>query len=109
MTQEQEFEEQVEVTLKNIRDLLITKGKEYRRNNNPYYNFEVGARITGETPEKVLHGFLLKHLVSMADIRNDISSGIEINPDKVEEKWDDALVYLIIEKAMILSRIENQK
>lgn len=109
MTQEERFDTQVEATLQEIRDLLIVKGVEYRRNNDVYHNFNQGARITGETPEKVLYGFLLKHLVSMADIRNDISSGIEINPDKVKEKWTDALVYLVIEKCMILDRIENQE
>lgn len=109
MTQEERFDAQVEATLQEIRDLLIVKGCEYRRNNDVYHNFNQGARITGETPEKVLHGFLLKHLVSMADIRNDISSGIEINLDKVKEKWTDALVYLVIEKCMILDRIENQE
>ena len=109
MTQEERFDTQVEATLQEIRDLLIVKGKEYRRNNDVYHNFNQGARITGETPEKVLHGFLLKHLVSMADIRNDISSGTEINPEKVKEKWTDALVYLVIEKCMILDRIESLK
>lgn len=108
MTQEERFDNQVESTLQEIRNLLIVKGKEYRRNNDVYHNFNQGAKMTGKTPEKVLYGFLLKHLISMADIREDISSGFEISSEKVKEKWTDALVYLVIEKCMILDRIEEQ-
>ena len=111
MTENQEkeirFNEQVEATLNKIRTLLIEKGKEYRRNNDVYHNFNEGSKISGAIPEKVLFGFLLKHLISMSDIRNDIESGAEISSDKIEEKWTDALVYLIIEKCMILERIEK--
>ena len=103
------FDEQVEATLQKIRHLLIVKGQEYRRNNDVYHNFNVGAKMTNLSPERVLHGFLLKHLVSMADIRDDIDAGVDLNPDRIEEKWTDALVYLVIEKCMILDRIEKHK
>ena len=29
-------------TCEDVKHLLLIKGKEYRRNNNPYHNFEVG-------------------------------------------------------------------
>lgn len=98
------FEQIVEETLIQVRELLLIKGKEYRRNNNPYHNFETGSDMSGMIPEKVLFGFQLKHLISMQDIRNDLEKGIIPCPDKVNEKWNDALVYTLIEKAMILHR-----
>ena len=66
------FNELVEETLNEIRETLIVKGKEYRRNNNPFHNFDVGAQRSGLIREKVLDGFLLKHEISIADITNDL-------------------------------------
>jgi hypothetical protein len=107
--QEKFFETQVENTLEKIKVLLIKKGKEYRRNNDVYHNFNVGAMISGKTPERVLQGFLLKHLISYQDILNDIEQGKLPSSQLVEEKLNDIILYYIIQKCMILDRIENQK
>ena len=45
--QNEYFEEVVENTLLKIKELLIVKGREYRRNNNVYHNFDQGAKIKG--------------------------------------------------------------
>jgi hypothetical protein len=87
----------------------LVKGKEYRRNNNPYHNFEVAARKKNITPEKALDGFLLKHLVSYDDMLNDIEQGVLPKIEVVEEKFSDILVYFMIQKAQILNRIKNEK
>jgi len=105
---EYDFEENVDKTLAEIKELLLVKGREYRRNSNPYHNFEKGAEMSGETPEKVLFGFQMKHLISMSDIRDDISKGILPTEEKVNEKWNDSLVYTLIEKCMLLNRIKNK-
>jgi hypothetical protein len=107
--QEKFFETQVENTLEKIKVLLIKKGKEYRRNNDVYHNFNVGAKISGQIPEKVLQGFLLKHLISYQDILNDIEEGKLPSVQLVEEKFNDIITYFLIQKAQILNRIENQK
>lgn len=109
MTQEERFDAQVEATLEKIRTLLLIKGKEYRRNKDVYHNFNVGAKISGQIPEKVLQGFLLKHLVSYQDILNDIEQGKLPSKELVEEKLNDILVYFLIQKAQILNRIENNE
>ena len=102
-----EFDCVVDRTLRDIRELLITKGKEYRRNGNVYHNFEQGAAMTGMSREKVLDGFLLKHEISINDMTNDLESGILPTREKVEEKFNDNLIYLLIKKAMILDRIDK--
>lgn len=101
-----DFDKIVENTIGRVRELLVTKGKEYRRNGNPYHDFEAGAIKTGLSREKVLDGFLLKHLVSIDDMTNDLDSGIMPSADKVEEEFLDVIVYTIIKKAMML---ENAK
>jgi len=106
-TSEERFDTVVNRTLSEIRELLVVKGKEYRRNNNPYHNFEAGANMTCRIPERVLNGFLLKHLISYNDIINDIEDGKLPTEKIVEEKFNDILVYFLLQKAMILKRIDN--
>jgi hypothetical protein len=100
------FEKVVTDTLSEVKELLIVKGKEYRRNDNVYHNFDQGAKIKGITPEKVLDGFLLKHEISIADMTNDLDKGIIPSKEKVEEKFNDNIIYLLIKKAMILNRLK---
>jgi hypothetical protein len=99
------FEQEIETTLNEIKELLIVKGKEYRRNNDPYHNFNVGSKITGLIPEKILDGFLLKHEISIRDMTNDLEKGILPTEKAVIEKFNDNIIYLLIKKAMILERL----
>lgn len=103
------FDSVVETTLQEIKQTLLIKGKEYRRNNNPFHNFEAGARKKNTTREKALDGMLLKHEISIDDLTDDLEKGILPTEAVVNEKFGDALVYLIIKKAMFIDRIKNQK
>lgn len=102
---EKQFELVITNTLKDLQNLLIEKGKEYRRNNDPFHNFNRGAELTGRSTEEVLQGFLLKHLISVEDIRNDSKLGLYPKVEKVHEKYNDILVYFLIEKAMIIKKL----
>lgn len=105
-TKNEYFEKVINDTLAEVKELLIVKGKEYRRNDNVYHNFDQGAKIKGITPEKVLDGFLLKHEVSIADMTDDLDKGTLPTKEKVEEKFNDNIIYLLIKKAMILNRLK---
>ena len=105
---ENRFEQIVDETLNQIRETLIIKGKEYRRSNNPFHNFEEGAKISGQTPERVLNGFLLKHLISYQDILNDLDKGILPKQEMIDEKFTDILVYFTIQNIMLLERIKKE-
>lgn len=102
-----QFENVIEESLQRIRETLIVKGREYRRNDNPFHNFEAAARKKNETREKALYGMAMKHTVSIDDIRNDLDEGIIPSKDLVEEKFTDALNYLLLEKASLLDRINQ--
>lgn len=104
---EQEFESVIVNTLEHLKELLAVKGKEYRRNNNPYHNFERGAEMTDLTREEVLQGFLRKHLISVEDMRNDSCMGVHQSFEKINEKYNDILVYFLIEKAMMLENSQK--
>jgi hypothetical protein len=104
---EKHFDAIVLSTIDTLKELLITKGREYRRNDNPLHNFEAAARKKGITREQALDGFLLKHEVSIDDIVDDMSKGTFPSREAVEEKMNDILVYNLIKKASILDRLNE--
>lgn len=106
---EERFNEVVEETLNEIRETLIVKGTEYRRNNNPFHNFDIGAQRSGLIREKVLDGFLLKHEISIADITNDLVDNKLPTKKVIDEKFGDNLIYLLIKKASIIDKIESNE
>lgn len=105
---EDRFDQIVDIFLNSVRETLIVKGKEYRRNNNPFHNFDIGAQRSGLIREKVLDGFLLKHEISIADITNDLEKGILPKISTIDEKFGDNVIYLIIKMASIIDKIESQ-
>lgn len=108
MTQREEtFEREIKETLAELEVLLLQKGLEYRRNNNPYHNFETGARLTGKHRTEILEGFLLKHLISVSDLKNDLKEAVYPSRRIVNEKYNDILLYFLIEKAMMLEYAQD--
>tara|TARA_R110000737_G_scaffold203225_1_gene222340 strand:+ start:138 stop:467 length:330 start_codon:yes stop_codon:yes gene_type:complete len=106
---ELKFEEIVDETLNQIRETLLIKGKEYRRDGNPFHNFDSGAQKSNSIREKVLDGFLLKHEVSISDMTDDLSLGILPKLETINEKFGDNILYLIIKKASFIERISLEK
>ena len=105
---EERFDQVVDIFLNSIRETLIVKGAEYRRNNNPFHNFDEGSKRSGLIREKVLDGFLLKHEISIADITNDLEKGILPSIKTLDEKFGDNVIYLILKMCSIIDRIENE-
>ena len=86
-------------TIERLKTLLLIKGKEYRRNNDPYHNFNEGAKIMNVRPMAVLNFFRLKHVISIADLQKDFEQEKEVSEAQINEKYDDILVYTLIELA----------
>ena len=105
---ENRFEQIVDETLNQIKETLIVKGKEYRRNNDPFHNFNEGSKRSGLIREKVLDGMLLKHEISIADMTNDLVDGKLPTKELLDEKFGDNIIYLIIKKASIIDKIEQE-
>ena len=102
---EQEFDTVVSERLEKTKIILIEKGKHYRRNQNPMHNFDIGANMTGQSREKVLYGFMLKHLISFQDIINDLDSHKLPTVETLEEKIGDLVNYLILAEASIKDKL----
>ena len=86
-------------TIVRLMTLLLIKGEEYRRNNDPYHNFNEGAKIMGVRPMTVLNFFRLKHVISIADLQKDFEDKKHVREAQINEKYDDILVYTLIELA----------
>jgi hypothetical protein len=104
---EKEFDLLIYDTLDQIQKILIVKGKEYRRNNNPFHNFERGSSITGKTREEIISFFKLKHDISVQDIINDLKVNKLPTIEAVDEKFNDILIYTLLQKASIIDKIKN--
>ena len=104
---EKRFDEVVEEVCEQVKQTLLVKAKEYRRNENPFHNFDMGSQRSGLIREKVLDGFLLKHEISIADITNDLVDGKLPTKELLDEKFGDNIIYLIIKKASIIDKIEE--
>ena len=104
---EQEFDALVEKRLDLTREVLITKGKEYRRNSDPLHNFNVASKLNNTTREKALWGFATKHLVSFLDMLDDIENNKLPKKEYVDEKIGDLINYLILCEASIKDRMIN--
>lgn len=86
-------------TIERLKTLLLIKGKEYRRNNDPYHNFNEGAKLMNVPPMTVLNFFRLKHVISIADLQKDFEDRKHVSVHQINEKYDDILVYTLIELA----------
>lgn len=106
---EQQFEEVITETLKQCQDTMLIKGREYRRNNNPFHNFDKGVEISGQIREDVIWGFALKHFISIQDIRSDLRDGKLPSEELLNEKYGDMINYLLIEKASIVAKIKGEQ
>ena len=104
---EQRFDEVVGEVCEQVKQTLLVKAKEYRRQNNPFHNFDMGSQRSGLIREKVLDGFLLKHEISIADMTNDLVDGKLPTKELLDEKFGDNIIYLIIKKASIIDKIEE--
>lgn len=106
---EKEFQDVLTTRLTKIKDILGSKAKEYASEGDKLHNFNVGARITGQTREKVLWGFALKHYISFMDILDDLELGIIPSEALVDEKIGDLINYLILAEASIKQKIYEQQ
>lgn len=104
---EKQFDELVEDRLESTKRVLVIKGKEYRRNNDPLHNFNIAAQLGNTTREKALWGFALKHYVSFMDILNDVEKGSLPSEELVNEKIGDLINYLILCEASLKDRIKE--
>jgi hypothetical protein len=105
---EHQFYEILQQRLKKIEETLGNKAKEYAVEGDKLHNFNVGARITGQTREKVLWGFALKHYISFLDILENLDKGKLPTEAMVDEKIGDLINYLVLVEASLKDRLNGE-
>lgn len=95
----QEFNKIVDEQLKRIEKLLVVKGAEYNLDENDRFSdFKRASAFTGQTPEQVLYGYMLKHIMSVTDM---VQSGQVFTKERWEEKLTDVQVYLTLLRGLL--------
>lgn len=87
------FNEIVNETLDKCKSTLVVKQEEYNLTADRFDSFKQGAGITGWAPDKVLLGYMCKHLASIIQM---INSDQQFTKERVTEKVVDACNYLLL-------------
>jgi hypothetical protein len=90
--------------LEDLIKLTQTKGEEYARSDDQLANFKRQAAELGMAKEKVLGIFLNKHLDS---IKGYIADTEKPMSEPIEGRIDDAILYLVLLKAMVVEKRES--
>lgn len=97
----------VEEQLALIKDVLVTKAKEYATDKDRLHNFNKAARVSGSSRERALMGFALKHIVSVDDMIDNLEEGKLPTKAQLDEKFTDTLNYYILLKICITDRMDE--
>jgi hypothetical protein len=100
------FNKLVEERFLKVEKVLMDKGNEYSTDEDKLHNFNKGAYMTRKTRESVLFGFLLKHIISVTDIIDNLDKGIVPTNSVVDEKIGDCINYFILLEACLKERNE---
>lgn len=98
------FNEIFDETCAGCKDLICAKGEEYERGDK-FSAFRYSAALQRTTPERVLFGYMSKHIISMVDMVNDDKVQ---DMELVDAKVFDIINYAILYRAMCIER-SNQK
>lgn len=104
----QEFEDVINRRIELIKEILASKAEEYSTDTDRFQNFNEGASLTKQSPERTLWGYAAKHFVSILKMLDDIDKNIPLKEEVVDEKLGDSINYLILlEGLMKIQRIRK--
>jgi hypothetical protein len=92
-------------TLSGLRSLTLSKGKEYANSDDQLANFRRLGKQLGLPPEAVTLVFLTKHLDSIGSYARSLQGkGTYTSSEPIEGRIDDAILYLVLLKAIVTER-----
>jgi hypothetical protein len=106
-----EFNTELDAVIKRIIDVLERKRAEYSTASDRliYFKTATSGLSLSTTPEVHAWELLVKHLICVRDIISDVDKGYEGWPKReyVDEKFGDAINYLILIEMLIKERIKE--
>ena len=103
----EELNKIIDERIQKIKDTLQSKAVEYASDSERLNNFIKGSKRTGQSRERVLEGYRLKHEISISDIVEGIDLGQLPTKEALQEKIGDSINYLILLEASVTERINN--
>lgn len=100
---ERVFEDQVDI----CRSMLVKKANEYAFDDERLHNFIIAGGLQGQTPVQALGGMMAKHTVSIYDMIDSDSDGLQ-DFAKWDEKITDHINYLILLRACLIQAQRNE-
>lgn len=97
----EQFAQIAESRIESCRSVLVAKAAEYSRNGDRLHNFKRAAAIDGTTPARSLWGMWKKHIVSIADMIDDLDAGNVPTKEMVAEKLGDNINYSVLFEGLI--------
>lgn len=105
-----EFDKLVNETLDTCKEIMVSKGGEYAHGDDRLDNFKRNALVLGLTPEDVWAIYFHKHLDAIDTYTQDVRHGLERpRSESILGRFDDAINYLILGKALAVERSKQQK
>ena len=88
------------------RQVLARKRNEYIHNQDVFSSFKKGTQMSFHSmPEKVAWEYACKHLESIKSMLDNIDKGQEPDAELINEKFGDAINYLILIEGMLKDRL----
>ena len=87
--------------IKSIKETLAKKGNEYSKDKEVFKNFIDAGRKLDTNKYKALQGMLIKHIVSVDNIIDNIEQEVP-TVDIISEKIGDIINYYILLEAMLI-------
>ena len=105
----QRFKKLIDEQADALRQLTASKGEEYARSDDDQLaNFKRQAAEFGLQPEQVLAIYLNKHLDSIKTyIKHKTPTSVYALAEPIEGRIDDAILYLLLLKAMVVEQKEK--
>ena len=97
---DKEFQKILESRLEKIKLVLARKASEYSRGDR-LHNFKRASEALRITPERACIGFLMKHIVSILDMVDDLERDIHNPLVAWDEKIGDAINYLCLLEGIV--------
>lgn len=105
-----DFDKLINETFETCKELMIIKGGEYANGEDRLDNFKKIAANINLTSEEVWRVYLGKHLDAIdtytKDIRNELDRP---RSESILGRFDDAINYLILGKALVIERSKKEK
>lgn len=96
----EEVADEIEKLFDDLSSKMKIKALEYSRNGDPFHNFNQGSLLRNKDPREILAGFMLKQVISVFDLVDDITAGKHVEPSVLDEKAGDIIIYLALLRSM---------